>query len=590
MNHRVYKVASSLILTLVVSCATEPSPRQPSKVTTAKLDPLSEIRFERLRSTGQLRNDDPIALLLEYSTHDKASFWSSRFHCRHKWSNYCLSTIRMNQFDHIVGSSDVVRAEFLGRSQGDTSGLAGKPNTAQSQLGPSAIVSAVIDNGIYWRDEELWIDETSTRIMSLWDQNNHTSSKSTAPSVPYGTEYSATELANFRKDSRVLPSRFGHGLGIVHLSIGKSTLLSRTQSIQNPVILVDIRATKEGILDALNYVISKAPKERNRTVISLAYSSHYGRHDGRDLFTRAVDDLLSPSELLVVPSGNTNSDIRHHIRTNITSETSIMISIDRSECISQKREYFNAELEGWLDGDDDIEVAIRANHGESTDALSFGEIQGSQLSDVSVLLDARLISADTQFRGLGIILAGPCLPEMDPKIDIVVVVDRIGTGDSLIDLWVRDSSGIQIGLSADRGISTNLSALAASHKALVAGAIHIDGDDTLAVAPFSAIGETPDGRSKPDVLVPGAGQYEIASFGELPAVSGTSASAAIVANVAALIWHRHPTASAAEVRSLLSGKVVVPDTYFGQVSTHGSYDVVRSDALLTAALTKLRPQ
>lgn len=104
-----------------------------------------------------------------------------------------------------------------------------------------------------------------------------------------------------------------------------------------------------------------------------------------------------------------------------------------------------------------------------------------------------------------------------------------------------------------------------------------DADSILAVgatnisgirAGFSSMGNTTDGRIKPDISGPGAGivVYNPVIPDAIGSSSGTSFSAPIIAGLAAGIWQAYPTLTAMELRQLLlnaSTQASAPDSLLG---------------------------
>ncbi|NMA73616.1 MAG: S8 family serine peptidase [Bacteroidales bacterium] len=97
---------------------------------------------------------------------------------------------------------------------------------------------------------------------------------------------------------------------------------------------------------------------------------------------------------------------------------------------------------------------------------------------------------------------------------------------------------------------------------LTVGAIDAEG----VLAPFSAVGNTVDGRIKPDVVAVGRYAYVVSSYGTIVPANGTSFASPILCGMVACLWQALPHLSAEEIVTLVrqSGdRVLYPDNIYG---------------------------
>jgi subtilisin family serine protease len=97
-----------------------------------------------------------------------------------------------------------------------------------------------------------------------------------------------------------------------------------------------------------------------------------------------------------------------------------------------------------------------------------------------------------------------------------------------------------------------------------AGAVNYSG----ALASFSSVGPTNDGRTKPDVVAPGVSIYVASTFGgsAYGRASGTSFSCPLTAGVAALVLSAHPEFTPIQVRDVIrntASRADRPDNFYG---------------------------
>lgn len=86
------------------------------------------------------------------------------------------------------------------------------------------------------------------------------------------------------------------------------------------------------------------------------------------------------------------------------------------------------------------------------------------------------------------------------------------------------------------------------------------------LAPFSSVGNTADGRVKPDVVAVGLGSDVMGTDGNLRHANGTSFSSPIMCGMVACLWQACPELTAKEIIELVrwSGdRAVFPDNIYG---------------------------
>ena len=97
---------------------------------------------------------------------------------------------------------------------------------------------------------------------------------------------------------------------------------------------------------------------------------------------------------------------------------------------------------------------------------------------------------------------------------------------------------------------------------LTVGAI----DKKAVLAPFSSIGNTADGRVKPDIMAVGLGSDVIGTNGNQGKANGTSFSSPIMCGMVTCLWQAHPELTAKELIELVrkSGdRAAFPDNIYG---------------------------
>lgn len=114
-----------------------------------------------------------------------------------------------------------------------------------------------------------------------------------------------------------------------------------------------------------------------------------------------------------------------------------------------------------------------------------------------------------------------------------------------------------------------------AHDILIVGAVKADGVNT----DFSSIGNTADGRIKPDVMAMGGRSTVLDGIGSTTHVNGTSFSCPIMAGAAACLLQAHPSRRPEEIIDALhraGNNAEHPDNIFG----YGIPDVIKAHELL----------
>ena len=91
-------------------------------------------------------------------------------------------------------------------------------------------------------------------------------------------------------------------------------------------------------------------------------------------------------------------------------------------------------------------------------------------------------------------------------------------------------------------------------------------DKNRLLAPFSSVGNTSDGRVKPDVVAMGALVQVMGTDGNMRKANGTSFATPIVCGLAACLWQAFPNLTALELMEMIrfSGdRSEYPDNIYG---------------------------
>jgi len=470
------------------------------------------------------------------------------------------------------------------------------------------VVVGIIDGGIYFQHEDFKKPNGDTRIRYIWDQ---VASGGNVP-VPYsyGSQWNWMDINN-GNCSHIPPANdYGHGTCVAGIASGDGSSVSANPNLADKYVgvapeseIIAVRINNEGnflahVADAVDYIFKKADALGRPCVINTSIGTYYGSHDGIDLATQIIEDLLDQrnGRVLVAAAGNAG---------NVPFHLSYPISADSAYTFFQynsptKEVYFD----WWTD---------TANFNNALFAIGCNDNFGTSLRRTeyfSVPVDFnppngsntvinRLLPNNTKFDTISI---SASLDEGRYHVEVLIhpsdITDywRLQTmGSGKFDLW---SSADVIG-SADilqRGYSnyknpdtlkTMVSSWQNSDKVITVGnysnrAGYFDYDSNYVdlTAPGydevvgskvveSSVGPTRDNRMKPDVMATGnttlsTGDgndialklgnglaYKVALGGKHLRNGGTSMASPIVAGIAALYLEKRPTADYEEIKQAI---------------------------------------
>jgi subtilisin family serine protease len=206
-----------------------------------------------------------------------------------------------------------------------------KIHTGQSPLPQaydgSGVTFGLVDTGIEWRHPDFKDSLTGkTRIKWLWDQN-----KAVAPNTPqpynYGQEWDAAQIdsGNCTHDDIYA---VGHGTKVAGIaaSNGSTNWVYKGHAPKADIICVGLNFSMPGpvVLDAINYLVTKANALGQPLVLNLSIGDYYGSHDGKDLQAQAIDALFAnvPGRCAVAAAGNAGNS-SWHLGYTLGADTSL---------------------------------------------------------------------------------------------------------------------------------------------------------------------------------------------------------------------------------------------------------------------------
>ncbi len=228
------------------------------------------------------------------------------------------------------------------------------------------VIAGIIDTGIDFYNP-MFIKNGKTRILSIWDQTVN----GTHPSgFDYGAEYTQEQinqdLASGNPFSVVdFHDTEGHGTHVAGSFAGKDPTTTPPDTLDGGAVDANIVVVKTSyqnpdILDAVNYIFSKADAAGKPCVINISLGNQYGPHDGTDDFNTSLSGLVGPGHIIVRSAGNDGAHALHYFKDNVTSSETIQFGYCK---------YFTL----WIEkGDNLLSVSLNWSNGSITNVTQNG--------------------------------------------------------------------------------------------------------------------------------------------------------------------------------------------------------------------------
>ncbi len=460
------------------------------------------------------------------------------------------------------------------------------------------VIVGIIDTGIDINHPDFKDSLGNTRILWVWDHI-----LTTAPNAPqpfnYGQQFSAADInSGLASATDDLGAHGTHVTGIA-TSNGNTNAPFKGAAPKADIIAVRLNFNQSdntwlsSVSDAVKYIFDKADSLNKPCVINISAGTYYGSHDGKDLSSQAIDNLITAQNgrSLVAAAGNAGN-IAHHLQhTHSTSGDTLLTWFYKTSA--------PIYIEMWADTADfkNIRVAIGADvttpSVKSVAQKPFIGIAGNIgiLKNDSIISTSghRLATYQTYGQLIGNKYSFIYYITPDSAFDYFRLMSK-GTGK--FDIWSFDmiNSGIPAPgfypninnyVSPDYN-QTICSSFQCSDKVITAGQYvnrnnYIDYNGNLqtfpltegALAASSSKGPTRDGRTKPDITATGeytmsalpisaqawfiANQpYKLAFDGKHIRDGGTSSAAPAIAGSIALYLQMNPNATWADIKNRIT--------------------------------------
>jgi subtilisin family serine protease len=487
---------------------------------------------------------------------------------------------------------------------------------SQSYTGDGVVVG-IIDGGFDYTHPTFYDASYSNyRISRVWEQR-------TSGTPPTGYSYGhelvgQTAILNDANDGTDAGS---HGTHVASTAAGSGSALSATfkgMAYESEIVLVSGNYSNLGIADGLAYIFNYALSVGKPAVVNMSLGTHTGPHDGTSALDQYFDNISGDGRILVGAAGNEGAD-KLHLNYDFGTEETINSFIEFPYTTNKTNG--STYIDIWGEAGVDFTIAINLYdtesgeyesytdyHSTSADASFNYNLQDSDVSDSDVCTVSIAIEHANSNNNKPHIYVEFNNEDQDETGDIYdyVMLEVVGT-NTHIDAWC---SGAGEAVFTDKGYSvvtdgnTNLTVGeigGTANSIITAGAYtsknnynDYQGNNhnipfyvaVGEVAPFSSLGPTVDGRTKPDISAPGnvisaavnsfdanytstgtdviANVNDATNYWWFANMQGTSMASPMVTGIVALWLEADPTLDYVQIKQLMQDNAHV-DSFTGSV-------------------------
>ncbi len=491
----------------------------------------------------------------------------------------------------------------------------------------SGVVVGIIDTGIDFEHPDFKDENGKSRIKYIWQHSPLTGASSPQP-YAYGQEWTNVDIDNG------VATHFGeefHGTHVSGIAAGNGLAVNNYTGVapQADIIVVALNFNQpdddllSSIVDATNYIYSKADAMGKPCVINASVGTYFGSHDGKDLPGQLINNLIAAKNgrVFVCAAGNSGG-VPFHLRTTVHSDTSFTWF---------KRPTGSLSFQVWADTANlkNIKLAI----GADATIPNYSFRGNTPFKNVTTTIDTTIndsiiykgkrvakVSRFTELIGDRYAITFTIIPDSSDFLWRI-----ISTGNGMFDIWDFDlvfdnlptaslfpdithykmpdadqtivssftcaPNVITVGNYINRNSYTDVNGTVQKDPTLVTGALYTT----------SSFGPTRDGRIKPEITATGTyvlscmpvaefafsianEPNKVAAGGKHIRNSGTSMSSPVVAGIAALYLQKNPNANFVEVKNaIING--AKKDQFTGNNLPNNSWGYGKADAFKTLTNT-----
>ncbi len=250
----------------------------------------------------------------------------------YKAGNIYSVTMSLGSVKELIHSKDIIRIEFTPHTytlMGDTCVVRNRIKDIKTGTLPltqaydgSGIIVGIIDSGTDFNHPDFKDATGKSRINFLWDMNKPVAAN-TPTTFGYGQEWTNAEI-DLGQCTHNDMAHYGHGTASSGIAAGNGLAINHFEGMAPKadiiVVALDFSNPNHTISDAVQYIFTKAQLAGKPVVINASVGDYDGSHDGTDLETQLINNLItaSPGRALVASAGNAGN-VPFHVGYGITA-------------------------------------------------------------------------------------------------------------------------------------------------------------------------------------------------------------------------------------------------------------------------------
>ena len=455
----------------------------------------------------------------------------------------------------------------------------------------TGVIVGIIDSGTDFNHPDFKDANGNSRIKFLWDMTKPFA-VNTPTTFGYGQEWNNTEI-DLGQCTHDDLAHFGHGTNSSGIAAGNGLAINHFEGVapKADLIVVALNFNRFGfvIADAVQYIVSKAQLLNKPLVINASVGDYFGSHDGTDLESHIIDNMISnvPGRALVASAGNAGSVPFHVGYPVVNTDTSFAWIYNTSvyTAVSEYADTLNMKQ---------VQYRVSATN------LSLNDLGSTSFKTYNYALNT--LKRDTIYHHsdrIGIIESVASINSSGVyELSLNIIADSLGylwgiehTGNGRIDSWSFSyvSGGLPTAAEYPRitkckladTLQTIVSGFQCSDEVITVGnyvnrnsykdvnnITQTTTETPGKLSGSSSSGPTRDNRIKPDIVASGSTILTCAVTAMLPnlianspqvvakggfhvTAGGTSASSPVVAGMVALYLQKNPTATNRQIKEAI---------------------------------------